>query len=71
MVQTIGQNKISKWRLSGDFGSGRWDGDIIDPAFRIPLTAAKFGNKLAVVNSHLDTGYPPTHPTYEVLLVDA
>jgi hypothetical protein len=37
----------------------------------VPLTAAKFGNRPAVVNSHVDTGLPPTHPTYEVLVVDA
>jgi hypothetical protein len=37
----------------------------------VPLTAVKFGNRLAVANSHLDSGYPPTNPTYEVLVVDA
>jgi hypothetical protein len=24
-----------------------------------------------VVNSHLDTGLPPNHPTYEVIVVNA
>jgi hypothetical protein len=65
------RNQISRWRLSGDLSSGTLDGVITDPLFRVPLTAVKFGNRLAVVNSHLDTGFPPTHPTYEVLVVDA
>lgn len=70
-VQTFFQNKVSRWRLSGDLTSGTSDGEIMDPAFRIPLTAAKFGNRLAVTNSHFDTGVPPRHPTYEVLVVGA
>ena len=31
---------------------------ITDPPFRVKLTSVKFGDRLAVVNSHLDTGYP-------------
>jgi hypothetical protein len=57
-------------RLPGQ-SSGTLDKVITDPLFRVPLTAVKFGNRLAVVNSHLDTGYPPTSPTYEVFVVDA
>ncbi len=68
VVQTI-DNRISRWRLSGDLGRGTPVGVITDPEFHVPLTAAKFGNRLAVVNSHLDTGLPPTNPTYEVLVV--
>jgi sugar lactone lactonase YvrE len=70
VVQTF-LNQVSRWRLSGDLGRGTPDGVITDPEFRVPLTAAKFGNRLAVVNSHLDTGFPPTHPTYEVIVVGA
>ncbi|TCO54796.1 hypothetical protein [Actinocrispum wychmicini] len=70
-VQTF-QNKISRWRLSDDLGGGTFEKDIVDPQnFRVPLGAAKFGDKLAVANAHFDTGYPPTNPTYEVLVVDA
>jgi sugar lactone lactonase YvrE len=68
VVQTF-TNQISRWRLDRDLGSGTPDGVITDSEFRVPLTAARFGNRLAVVNSHLDTGYPPTHPTYEILVV--
>lgn len=64
-------NQVSRWRLSADFERGTADGVITDPAFQIPLTAAKFGDRLAVVNSHLDTGLPPNHPTYEVIVVNA
>lgn len=64
-------NQVSRWRLSADLTSGTADGVITDPAFQIPLTAAKFGDRLAVVNSHLDTGLPPNHPTYEVIVVNA
>lgn len=65
------QNQVSRWRLSDDLRSGTLEKVITDPGFRVPLTAAKFGNRLAVVNSHLDTGFPPTSPTYEVVVVDA
>jgi sugar lactone lactonase YvrE len=68
VVQTFA-NKITKWRLSGDFSRGASAGEITDPEFHVPLSAAKFGDRLAVVNSHLDTGYPPTSPTYEVVVV--
>jgi hypothetical protein len=65
-------NKVSRWRLSGDLTRGTADGVITDPRFHAPVTAAKFGNRLAVVNSHLDTGdFPPTSPTYEVIVVPA
>lgn len=68
VVQTF-NNQISRWRLDHDLGSGTPEGVITDSEFRVPLTAARFGHRLAVVNSHLDTGYPPTHPTYEILVV--
>jgi hypothetical protein len=64
-------NRVSRWRLSDDLRSGTPDGVITDPLFGAPVTAEKFGNRLAVVNSHLDTGLPPKSPTYEVVVVDA
>ena len=69
-VQSI-RDRISRWRLSDDLRSGTLEKVITDPLFHVPLTAAKFGNRLAVTNSHLDTGFPPTNPTYEVLVVHA
>jgi sugar lactone lactonase YvrE len=64
-------NQISQWRLSGDLASGTLDEVITSPAFAIPTTAARFGSRLAVINSHFDTGLPPTAPQYEVIVVDA
>lgn len=65
------RNQISRWRLNDDLTSGTLEKVITDPLFHVPLTSVKFGDQLAVVNSHLDTGYPPTNPTYEVLVVPA
>lgn len=64
-------NRVSRWRLSGDLSSGTPDGAITDPRFAEPVTAARFGDRLAVVNSHLSTGFPPNNPTYEVVVVPA
>jgi sugar lactone lactonase YvrE len=64
-------NQISQFRLSDDLRSGTLEKVITDPLLRVPLTTVKFGDRLAVVNSHLDTGYPPTSPTYEVLVIHA
>jgi len=62
-------NKIARYRLSADLSSGTLEKEITSPAFATPTTAALFGNRLAVVNGHFDTGFPPTSPTYEVVVV--
>lgn len=67
-VVQVFENKVSRWQLDGDLGQGTADGVITDPAFHAPVTAARFGDRLAVVNSHLDTG---SSPTYEVVVVNA
>ncbi|MFJ7212003.1 hypothetical protein [Amycolatopsis sp. NPDC098790] len=64
-------DKITRWCLDGDLSHGRPDGTITDPLFDQPVSAIKTGNRLAVVNSHIYSGYPPTSPTYEVLVVGA
>jgi hypothetical protein len=64
-------DKVSRWQLTDDLSSGTLEKVITDPQFHAPLTAVKFGNRLAVVNSHLDSGIPPTSPTYEVVVVHA
>jgi sugar lactone lactonase YvrE len=64
-------DKITRWCLDGDLSHGTPAGTITDPLFDQPVSAAKVGNRLAVVNSHIYSGYPPTSPTYEVLIVDA
>ena len=62
-------NRITRWHLSGDLSSGAPVKTITNPLFHVPLTSVRFGNRLAVVNSHLDTGLPPHSPTYEVLVM--
>jgi hypothetical protein len=63
---------ISRWSLNGDLSHGVATGTITDDLFDQPVSAVKVGNQLAVVNSHIYSGYPvPTSPTYEVLLVGA
>ncbi|MEV4056604.1 hypothetical protein AB0J55_35825 [Amycolatopsis sp. NPDC049688] len=64
-------DKITRWCLDGDLSHGTADGTITDPLFDQPVSAIKVGNRLAVVNSHIYSGYPPTSPTYEVLVVGA
>ncbi|GHD10661.1 hypothetical protein GCM10010313_32800 [Streptomyces violarus] len=66
-------NKISRFRLSGDLSSGTLEKEITSPAFGIPATAARYGNLLAAVNTHFDTRPRPEDPpaslTYEVVVV--
>ncbi|MEV6624720.1 hypothetical protein AB0M83_14160 [Amycolatopsis sp. NPDC051106] len=62
---------ISRWCLDGDLSHGQPGGTITDPLFDQPVSAVKIGGKLAVVNSHIFSGDPPTSPTYEVLVVGA
>jgi sugar lactone lactonase YvrE len=61
-------NKIARFRLSADLSSGTLEKEITSPAFAVPTTAALFGNRLAAVNGHFDTGFPPSSPTYEVVV---
>ncbi|WP_158840700.1 hypothetical protein [Saccharothrix deserti] len=64
-------NRIDRFQLSGDLGHGTLEKVITSPFFGVPATAALFGSRLAAVNAHFDTGFPPTSPTYEVVVVDA
>jgi hypothetical protein len=64
-------DKITRWCLDGGLDRGTADGTITDPLFDQPVSAIKIGGHLAVVNSHIYSGTPPTSPTYEVLVVDA
>ena len=63
-------NQISRIRLSPDLASGVVEQVITSELFQIPATAARFGNRLAVVNAKFDTGLPPTADQYEVVLVE-
>jgi sugar lactone lactonase YvrE len=62
-------NQITEFRLSPDLTSATVDKVITDPAFKIPTTVARWGDRLAAVNAKFDTGFPPTAATYDVVEV--
>ena len=63
-------NQIAEIELSPDLSYGTVERIITSPLFEIPTSVARHGNRLAVVNSKIDTGFPPTAATYEVVIVD-
>lgn len=65
-----GLEQIAQVRLSGDLRSGTVTKVITSDLFAVPATVARFGDELAAVNAHFDTGFPPTSLTYEVVVVD-
>ena len=65
------QNIVSEVRLSGDLSSGDIEEVISSDLFAVPTPTAVYGNKLAVVNSHFDTGVPPTADQYEIVVLPA
>lgn len=62
-------NQVSRIHLTPDLTAGVVEEIITHELFQIPATAARFGNRLAVVNAKFDTGFPPTAAEYEVVLV--
>jgi sugar lactone lactonase YvrE len=62
-------NQITELQLSGDLSSATVRRVITDPAFKIPTTVARWGNRLATVNAKFDTGFPPTATIFEVVEV--
>jgi sugar lactone lactonase YvrE len=63
-------NQITRILLNDDLTAGTVEKVITSDLFQVPTTAARFGNRLAVVNAKFDTGIPPTADEYEVVLVD-
>jgi sugar lactone lactonase YvrE len=63
-------NKIAVVNLSSDLSSGVVERFITSDDFHVPTTVARFGDRLAVANSHFDTGIPPTAPEFEVVVVN-
>jgi sugar lactone lactonase YvrE len=62
-------NQVSQIRLRPDLTSGVVEEVITSDLFQIPTTATRIGSRLAVVNSHMDHGFPPTADQYEVIVV--
>jgi sugar lactone lactonase YvrE len=67
----VGDNRVTRTRLSVDLTSAVVEKVITSDLFQTPSTAALFGDRLAVVNAKFDTGVPPTADQYEVIFVKA
>jgi hypothetical protein len=67
----VGNNAVTRTRLSADLTSAVVEKVITSDLFQTPSTAALFGDKLGVVNAKFDTGIPPTADQYEVVVVGA
>jgi sugar lactone lactonase YvrE len=63
-------NQVTQVQLSPNLTSGVIEEIITNDLFQVPSTAARFGNRLAVVNAKFDTGFPPTAKTWEVVVID-
>lgn len=63
-------NQVTELRLSPDLSSASVLKVITSKLFEVPTTAARHGNRLAIVNAKFDTGLPPTAPTYDVVVID-
>ncbi len=65
-------NQVTEFRLSHDLSSATVVRVItnidVDNAFQIPTTAARHGNRIAVVNAKFDTGVPPAATSFEVVV---
>ncbi|MCE7011123.1 hypothetical protein LWC34_51215 [Kibdelosporangium philippinense] len=74
-VNRVGGNpvtgQVDRVRLTADGTAGTHDKVITSTKFQTPATAAKLGNKLAVVNAKFDTGFPPTADRYEVVVTNS
>ena len=63
-------NQVAEISLSRDLSGGAVERIITSPLFESPTSVARHGHRLEVVNSKIDTGFPPTAATYEVVVVD-
>jgi sugar lactone lactonase YvrE len=63
-------NQVTALRLNHDLSAATVERVITNPAFEIPTTVARFGERLAVIQAKFDTGFPPTATSYEVVVVD-
>jgi len=68
--QPAGIGQVTRILLNDDLTAGTVVKVITSGLFQTPSTAARFGNRLAVVNAKFDTGIPPTADQYEVVLVN-
>ncbi len=66
-------NQVVRIRLEGDLRAGMVVDTLTDDGFRVPTTAARFGNRLALPNARFDVGFPSPGRglAYEVVVVPA
>ena len=67
-VGQVFENQVSQVRLSRDLSSGVVEDVITSDLLQAPTTLIVQGSRLAVVNSHFNTGVPPISKTYEVVV---
>jgi sugar lactone lactonase YvrE len=70
-IWVVHSNQVSRIGLNQDTSAGTLEKVITSTNFQTPTTAAKFGDRLAVVNAKFDTGFPPTADQYEVIVVNS
>lgn len=63
------QNRVSRVDLAPDLRSGEVEAVVTSDRFQVPTTAARIGDRLAVVNSRFDTGVPPTATRFDVVVL--
>lgn len=63
------EDQVTEVRLSPDLSSGTVENVITSDVLHAPTTLIVKGNRLAIVNSHFDTGVPPTADEYEVVVL--
>jgi sugar lactone lactonase YvrE len=69
LVTQNSANQVAVVKFGPRLTNGRIERVITSDQFHRPATLVRFGGHLAVVNTHFDTGFPPTSPTFEVVLV--
>jgi hypothetical protein len=63
-------NQVTELKLSSDLSRATVEGVISSPLFQVPTTVARHGSRLALVNAKFDTGFPPTAPSWEAVIVE-
>ncbi|MFI6204971.1 SMP-30/gluconolactonase/LRE family protein [Streptomyces sp. NPDC051041] len=61
-------NRVTVWRLGADLATAALRRTITDPRFDVPTTAARFGNRLYLVNARFTSPQEPT-TTFDAVAV--
>jgi outer membrane protein assembly factor BamB len=63
-------NQVTELKMSSDLSSATVTAVITSDLFQVPTTVARHGSRLVLVNAKFDTGFPPTAPSWEAVIVD-